>query len=242
MSVVARRGRRRASGRDRVTAPLTAAAFRAAIAVSRETGERLETYARLLLRWQETVNLVGRASLTDLWRRHFLDSAQLRPLVMTQPAVAAALTAGHAPTLVDLGSGAGFPGLVLAIIAPRLDVHLIESNGRKCAFLRAVARGTGTRITVHDRRIETLANGAEGAPPPAAAITARGCAPLPRLLDLAAPLLAPAGVCLFLKGRRANEELTAAAKTWKIDHRTVPSLSDASGVVVILSEIVRERS
>lgn len=233
---------RRAKVAAAAAAPLTAAAFCATTAVSRETGVRLEAYARLLVHWQETFNLVGRASLADLWRRHFLDSAQLRPLLLSQPTIATALAAGGAPALIDLGSGAGFPGLVLAIIEPRLDVHLIESNGRKCAFLRAVARATGTRVTVHDGRIETIAIGDAGAPPPAAAITARGCAPLPRLLELAAPLLDPTGVCLFLKGRRANEELTAAAKTWKISHRTVPSLSDASGVVVILSEIVRERS
>src|SRR5260221_2069883 len=143
-----------------------AAAFEAATGVSRETCERLERYVATLLRWQPTINLVSRGTLDDLWRRHLLDSAQLLP---------------HMPDcgpIVDLGSGAGFPGLVLAILgAP--DVHLVESDSRKAAFLREAARAAGAAVTVHNAPIETVSV-------PAAAITARALAPLTPLLPYCA--------------------------------------------------------
>jgi 16S rRNA (guanine527-N7)-methyltransferase len=193
----------------------------AALGVSRETLARLETYAALLVRWQARINLVGPDTLPDLWTRHILDSAQVWPLIPPE-----------ARRVADLGSGAGFPGLVLAILgAP--DVHLVESDARKCAFLREAARLTETKVTVLNRRIEQVA------PLSADVVTARALAPLSLLLDWAAPHLAAGGQCLFLKGRGADDELTATAKEWKIAHRRIPSLTDPEGVLLQLREVCR---
>ncbi|MBI3446108.1 MAG: 16S rRNA (guanine(527)-N(7))-methyltransferase RsmG [Magnetospirillum sp.] len=193
--------------------------FQTKSGVSRETLERLTAYAALLMKWQARINLVGPDTIADLWSRHFLDSAQLFPLIRPD-----------ARRLVDLGSGAGFPGLVLAIMgAP--DVHLVESDQRKCAFLREVARITGAGITVINKRIEQV--------PPLGAdvVTARALAPLSKLLDWAFPHLALGGECLFLKGRGAEDELTASAKEWKLSASRVSSLTDPGGLVLHLREV-----
>ena len=196
--------------------PLAAAGFAATINVSRETIERLERYAALLIKWNKTVNLVGRSTIADLWRRHMLDSAQLFPYLPK--------SAGR---LVDFGSGAGFPGLVLAIMgAP--DVHLVEANARKCAFLREAARVTETAVTIHNARIETpTALKAD-------VVTARALAPLSILLEYAEPYLTPNSICLFLKGTGVDEELTEIQKMWNIRENTYPSLSNPDGVIVRL--------
>ncbi len=173
----------------------------------------------LLERWQRRINLVGRSTLADPWRRHVLDSAQLVPLIPAE-----------ARTIVDLGSGAGFPGLVLAILTG-LDTHLIDSDARKGAFLREVIRVTGAPATVVTARIE----GVVGLT--ADVVTARALAPLPRLLDLAAPLLSPRGQCLFLKGRDAAAELTESEKRWIMRVERVPSVSDPSGTVLSLRDL-----
>ena len=146
--------------------PLGAEALGEQLHVSRETLERLTVYLELLRRWQRAVNLVGRGTLADPWRRHVLDCAQLAPHV---PAGAA--------TVVDLGSGAGFPGMVLSIMGLR-GVHLVESDRRKAQFLREVARATGASVQVHAERIERMRGWS------ADVITARALAPLPRLLVL----------------------------------------------------------
>jgi len=210
-------------------APLSPEAFRSAANVSRETFDRLETYATLLRKWTGTINLVSRSSLDDLWRRHFLDSAQLWPLLPPAPA-------SRPRVLVDLGSGAGFPGLVLAILGAG-TVHLIESDSRKAVFLREVARVTGTPVVVHERRIESL--------PPMAAdvVTARACASLPRLLDLAAPFLRPSGpgdpggIGLFLKGRTLQKELTDSSEKWKMRFDLHPSRTDPAAQILRLSHL-----
>ncbi|MGI9508228.1 MAG: 16S rRNA (guanine(527)-N(7))-methyltransferase RsmG [Geminicoccaceae bacterium] len=195
--------------------------FVASIDVSRETLGRLETYLSLLLRWQRAINLVGPATLHDPWRRHILDSAQL---LSHLPATDGAI--------YDLGSGAGLPGLVLAIMGCN-NVHLIESDQRKAQFLREVIRSLGLPVSLQVQRIEAL--------PPECAdiITARALAPLPRLLDLAVPLLKPGGQCLFLKGRNASDELTEAGKCWRMASQFFPSRSDPSGSVLKLRDIVR---
>jgi 16S rRNA (guanine527-N7)-methyltransferase len=193
--------------------------FAAAVDVSRETLARLTTYVGLLEGWQNTVNLVGRGTLIDVWRRHILDSAQLYSLLPSPIG-----------RVVDLGSGAGFPGLVLAIMGAE-NVELIEANTRKCAFLREVARATNTPVTINNDRIEGKS------PRIAAVVTARALAPLPRLLDYAKAYVGPETICLFLKGQRLHEELTEARKTWKMGVITIPSLSDSGGSVLCLRKL-----
>ncbi|HEX6977720.1 MAG TPA: 16S rRNA (guanine(527)-N(7))-methyltransferase RsmG [Alphaproteobacteria bacterium] len=198
--------------------------------VSRETLDRLGRYEALLRKWQVRINLVGPGTLNDVWRRHFLDSAQLFPLIP-----------GPAATLIDLGSGAGFPGLVLAILAgavrPGLAVHLVESDARKAAFLIEAVRETGAAAKVHTARVEAMA----GRLPPADVVTARALAPLGTLLALAHPLMAPGGMCLLLKGARAEAEIEAARLDWRfrLDRRT--SRSDPDGAVLIVADIAPAR-
>jgi 16S rRNA (guanine527-N7)-methyltransferase len=202
--------------------PLGPEGFAARVHVSRETLARLAAYVDLLERWSGRLNLVGRATLADPWRRHILDSAQLLPLV---PA--------GIQSLVDLGSGAGFPGLVLAILGVP-GVELVEADSRKCAFLREAARVTAAAVTIRARRIEAVpAHVAD-------VVTARGLAPLDRLLALAEPFLGPATACLFLKGEHVAEELTVARRAWKMTIACHASLSDPRGVVLQLSETARE--
>lgn len=187
---------------------------------------RLQAYAELLLKWQRRINLVGSSTLPDLWRRHMLDSAQLFPLLPPGP-------------VLDVGSGAGFPGLVLAILRAGAgqpgQVHLIEADSRKSAFLREAARVTETPVDIHNHRIEAVA------PFAAAVVTARAVASLGQLLDLAEPFLGAASQCLFLKGRTGEDELTQAAKDWKMTAERIPSLTDPSGFIIHLREVHRGR-
>jgi 16S rRNA (guanine527-N7)-methyltransferase len=201
--------------------PLGRESFAASLGVSRETLERLTLHLDLLQRWQRAINLVGPATLADPWRRHILDSAQL--LAHLPPATA---------SLVDLGSGAGFPGMVLAVLGVP-GVVLIESDRRKAEFLRAVARETGAAVTVRAERIEDLAGW------PAEVVTARALAPLPRLLPLAERFLAADSVCLLLKGRNVARELTAAMKSWHMAPEMAPSRSDPAGTVLKLRGVRR---
>lgn len=167
-------------------------------AVSRETLERLQAYAALLAKWTVAINLVAAADRGLIWPRHVADSLRLVPLIPpgTQRGV-------------DLGSGAGLPGLVLAV-ATGIPFDLIESDRRKAAFLMEAARATAAPVTVHPCRIE------EAEVSPAPLVTARALAPLPALLALAAPLLAPGGTALFPKGARAAAELAEARRTWRM--------------------------
>lgn len=189
--------------------------------VSRETLARLERYADLLRKWTRAINLVGPATVADLWRRHILDSAQLLPLLPASPE-------GRRRRVADLGSGAGFPGLVLAILGCG-EIHLVESDRRKAQFLREVSRETAAEATVHVVRIEELS------PLCADCVTARALAPLDRLIDYARPHLAPGGVLLFLKGAEATAELTAARERWSMDCETRPSITDPRGRILRLS-------
>ena len=192
--------------------------------VSRETLDRLMAYADLLQKWQRRINLVSAATLPDLWRRHILDCGQL-----------ARYLPPDSLEIIDLGSGAGLPGLILAIVSA-VPVHLVESDARKCAFLLEAARVTGAAVKVHRARAEDLEAW------PADAVTARAVAPLPRLLELAVPFVQPGRtVCLFLKGREAEQELTESAKHWNMRVERFASLSDPSGLILRLSEVQRSR-
>jgi 16S rRNA (guanine527-N7)-methyltransferase len=202
--------------------PLGPQGFAEIVPVSRETLARLEVYAELLTRWSARINLVGRDTLADLWRRHILDSAQLRRFVPER-----------ARSMIDLGTGAGFPGLVLAILGTQ-GVELVEADSRKCAFLREAVRITETESTIRPCRIEAVPRH------PVDVVTARACAPLDRLLGLAEPFLAPDGECLFLKGERVEEELTLAREHWTLTQSQYQSLSDLRGVVLRLQKVVCE--
>ncbi len=198
-------------------APLTAAEVARRLDLSPAVVARLEAHLELLRRWQRRLNLVGASTLRDPWRRHVLDSAQLHALL--PPA---------AKVLVDLGSGAGFPGLVLAILGVP-EVHLIEADRRKAAFLREAARVCGCQgVVVHARRIEELA------PFAADVVTARALAPLERLLALARPFFGPHTRGLFPKGRGVEAELTAARRRWKMAVRIEPSLSAPEGRILVI--------
>lgn len=204
--------------------PLSAEEVGQQLRVSRETLARCVTYLDLLDRWQRRINLVGPATLADPWRRHILDSGQLWPL-----------GASRARRLVDLGSGAGLPGLVLALLGVP-EVHLIESDRRKASFLREAARACGVAVEVHAMRIEAV--------PPLGAdlVTARALAPLPELLALAERQMQTGTTCLFLKGRQVEAELTLARRSWTMQVTQEASLSDPDGRVLIISEIGRAGS
>lgn len=205
--------------------------------VSRETIGRLETYADLLKQWQRTINLVAPKTLDDVWHRHFADSAQLYRLIPE-----------HARELVDLGSGAGFPGLVLAIIGAEqssssgrsdaLRVRLVESDTRKAAFLRDVTRRTGIAVDIMSTRIESITNSASLAS--VDVITSRALAPLPRLLELSEPLFASDTVGLFLKGKAVNDEIDAAQRTWSFDLALKESVTDADARIAVISHLKRK--
>jgi len=196
--------------------------FAAATNVSRETLARLKLYAGLLKDWNSRHNLVSENSLKELWRRHFWDSAQL-----------AAFVPQSAQNLADLGSGAGFPGLVLAeILRVRVSVTLYEARAKKCAFLEEAARRMELPVTIRAVRMEE-------APPKAFdVVTARACAPLPKLMEYAQNFMGTNSVCLLLKGQNVVSELTQAQKYWTMNTVTTPSLTDPSGAVLALRNLV----
>jgi 16S rRNA (guanine527-N7)-methyltransferase len=193
--------------------------------VSRETVARLDRFVALLLEWRQRVNLIGASTIPTLWTRHVADSLQLLPL------------AGDARAWVDLGSGAGFPGLVIACAladAPSSCVHLLESTGKKAAFLREAVAITGAPALVHCVRIEDFTKRfAETVD----VVTARALAPMETLLDLAYPLLKSGGRGLFPKGREVEQELTEAAKSWNIEASQVPSKTNPQGRIVIVRRL-----
>lgn len=205
---------------------MSAEAFAAQTSVSRETLERLERYVALLKKWNPAINIVSRSTLDEVWTRHMLDSAQILNLA---PA--------DSQTWVDLGSGGGFPGLVVAILAkekaPDLRVTCVESDVRKATFLRTVARETGTEVTVHAQRIETVP------PQNADVLSARALAPLSRLCEFANRHLKPDGFALFPKGESHAQEVKDALENWSFQTDTYPSKTNPNAVILKLGEIRR---
>jgi 16S rRNA (guanine527-N7)-methyltransferase len=183
---------------------------------------RLATYTDLLLRWNATINLVSARTASEVEQRHIADSLQLLPLLPP------------AGPIADLGSGAGLPGLVLAAALPERELHLVESDRRKSAFLIDAAGRMGlARVTIHPQRIE------QAILPPIAAMTARALAPLETLLGFAVRILAPGGVAILPKGRNAEQELTAAAAHWHFTIERFESRTDPEATILRLSEIRR---
>jgi 16S rRNA (guanine527-N7)-methyltransferase len=206
--------------------PFGPAEFAAATGVSRETLARLKAYVGLLTDWSARHNLVSKASLDEVWQRHVLDSAQLAPLIPPE-----------AKTLADLGSGAGFPGLVLAVLLrERVAVTLFEATRKKADFLHAVADRLGLAIDVRNERIEEAARASFDV------LTARACASLPELLEYAQHFAGPGTVCLFLKGQNVGVELTEARKSWRMKVWEHPSITHPFGVVLEIRELGHDRN
>ena len=209
---------------------LTPDAFAEAFSVSRETVERLKTYESLLQQWQKTINLVAPSTLNQVWHRHFADSAQLVRLAPPAP-----------KTWVDLGSGGGFPGLAVAILlaatqnTEKTKFTLIESDSRKAAFLREVARAVAVPVDILPVRIEAAATRASVRG--AAVISARALSPLTRLFAQAAPFMTAGSVGLFPKGREVSRELQAAENEWIFDCELVPSLTDTEAKIAVIRNL-----
>jgi len=215
---------------EAVTGPDLAADRDRALAltpVSRETLARLDRFVELLLETQSHTNLIGAGTIPELWTRHVADSLQLLDL------------APDARTWLDLGSGAGFPGLVIACALadrPGTAVHLVESTGKKAAFLRTVAEALALPVTVHHIRAEQFTPDFT-----ADVVTARAVAPLPTLLGYVAPLLKSGAKALLPKGQDVEAELTEAAKYWKIDADLAASRTKPASRIVVVRALERRQ-
>lgn len=198
--------------------------------VSRETWEKFQHYERLLRQWQRKTNLVANSTLDDIWARHFTDSLQFLDLMPGATRVA------------DIGSGGGFPGLVIAILLseqhPQAHIHLIESVTKKCAFLRQVARGVGVadNVTVHDERAESVLPSLDDLD----VLTARALAPLSVLFDLGESVLSRGTIGVFAKGRDHRLEIDMAAKDWHFDCEVTPSRTENGSVLLRVSNVRRK--
>jgi 16S rRNA (guanine527-N7)-methyltransferase len=198
--------------------------------VSRETQQRLESFVALLLQWQQTTNLIAPSTIPKLWTRHIADSLQLLDIVP------------NVTVWVDFGSGGGFPGIPVACALadrPGAKVHLVESNGKKAAFLREAIRVTGVPAVVHARRIEDCGDSFGDK---IDVVSARALAPLKILCDQAFALIDRGAVGLFAKGQDVAAELTEAAKYWRIEAETVPSRTGADGCIVAVRRLTRLKS
>ncbi len=192
--------------------------------VSRETFERLKVCQKLLSEWQERFNLVGKNTLDDAWNRHFLDSAQLFKFIPE-----------NAETLYDLGSGAGFPGMVLAIMAaektPYLNISLIESTAKKTLYLNELKKQTAINVNIVNDRIENLPSVKVDV------ITSRALTALDNLLGYAHRFCKASTVCIFPKGRKYAEEIELARRRWKFDCRIEDSEQSAEGKILIITNL-----
>lgn len=203
---------------------MTPEQFSAAAPIHADSVSDYQTWETLLRKWNARINLVAPKSLPDFWRRHALDSAQVCPYVSDADR-----------TIVDFGSGAGFPGLAIAIQSKHtsLDqtVHLIESAGKKASFLKTVSRETHLPTVIHGERIENIE------PLNADIITARAFAPLERLLPLAKRHLTDGGKIILLKGEAVESEIALAKETWAFNAEKIASLSDDTGCILIITDL-----
>jgi 16S rRNA (guanine527-N7)-methyltransferase len=192
--------------------------------VSRETSERLDRFVELFLKWQRVVQLAAPSTLSNLWTRHIADSLQLLPDL------------DDAKEVVDVGSGGGFPGLVLSIAAPAKKFHLIESDTRKASFLREAARISNSTSEVYAERVESVAKRISTG---IHMVTARAFAPLPKLLELTEPFLVGGAKAVFLKSQDIDDELTTAAKSWNVNYQLRNSLTDPRGRILQINKAER---
>lgn len=189
--------------------------------VSRETLHKLEIYVALLLKWQSKINLISNTTISDVWNRHVLDAIQLLNFYDHK-----------STTLLDIGTGAGIPGLLLAI-AGNKKTFLVESDTRKCVFLKEAARVTNCDVEIHNSRIENLKF------QDIDVITSRACANIHQLLTYASNFLSNNTVCLFPKGENYTKEVEEAQKTWHFSYDVFPSLSDSSGNIIKIYNITK---
>jgi 16S rRNA (guanine527-N7)-methyltransferase len=193
--------------------------------VSRETFCLLENFVNLLLKWNKSINLVSKAHSTpgDVWKRHILDSIQLASYIPQE-----------AKVITDFGSGGGFPGIILALMG-NWEVHLIESDQRKCAFLIEASRVLSRKIYIHNDRIERLEAWESDV------LTARALAPLDKLLELTNKFYKTNQLCLFLKGQNMVEEIDKASISWNIDYKVYPSMTSEDGKILQISNVTSRR-
>lgn len=203
---------------------IVADAARLGLSLSENVWQRLEAHVTLLEKWLPAINLIGKSTRTDIWHRHVLDSLQLLPLIPPE-----------ARTVADLGSGAGFPGLVIAAARPELVVRLFEADGRKAAFLRQAASEMAEKAAVMAVRIEAVPV------EPVDIVTARALAPLPKLLGWAAKFVTDPAICLFHKGAGVDNELTAARRDWMMDVDRVPSATAPDAAILRIARLQSRR-
>jgi 16S rRNA (guanine527-N7)-methyltransferase len=190
------------------------------VPVSRETEDRLAIFVELLDRWRQKTNLISNSTFATVWTRHIADSAQLSAL------------APDAKRWVDMGSGAGFPGLVIAIQlagVPGALVHCIESDGRKCAFLREAVRATGAAAAIHPQRVEAIEPKSLGT---VDAVTARAFAPLPLTLELARPWMERGAIAVFPRGESAKDQIAALPEAWAYAIETLQSVVNPKAAIL----------
>lgn len=192
------------------------------VEVSRETFSKFLLYKDLLLKWQAKINLVGDDTIADLWGRHFLDSIQLMPLLPKTK-----------KPIVDFGTGAGFPGMVLAIMGIP-NIHLIESDQKKISFLKEAARITQADVKIHSGRVENTKIHEAGV------VTARALAPLSQLLEYTFPHVSHETICLFPKGKNWDMEIKDAQTKWQFDYQTTPSITDPNAIILSISHLERK--
>jgi len=195
--------------------------FAAQTNVSRETLEKFDIYAERLIKWNRAINLVAKPTLDHVWERHFLDSAQILEFAPE-----------NTKTWIDLGSGAGFPGLAVAVLRPDIAMTLVESDRRKSVFLTETARACEIDVSVMAERAENVELTAD-------VVSARALAPLSTLLALSEPLLAPKGHAIFLKGENVENELTEANHLWHIAHTQHVSRVDPRGSILSITDFHR---
>lgn len=204
----------------------------AVLSVSRETSEQLVAYVELLTKWQRVQNLVSEATLSEVWSRHILDSIQSVPLALD------VLPKDETCNWADLGTGAGLPGLVVAIVltevAPKVQIHLVESNQRKVAFLRTVARELGLAVKIHGCRVDHVA---QSHGKHFDLVSARALANLDGLLEMSLPLLKPYAWCLFHKGQEFSQEVDTAKRRFEMTVSEKPSITSESGRLLLISDL-----
>ena len=198
--------------------------FQKATNVSRETLDNFKRYSQLLAEWQKKINLIGPATTENIWHRHFYDSAQLLPLIKKSG------TGGLGRKIMDMGSGAGFPGLVLALMGEN-SVYLAEPSAKRCAFLRQVMRETGAGAEILQAKVKDIETF------PVDIVTARALAPIATLIEWGLPYLREDGEFWLLKGSRVEEELTLAKKNWNMKTEIFPSKTGNGGKILKLSNI-----